>query len=92
MDLAAVVIVVYLLAMLAIGAWGLRMKGLEDFHLAGRSIKNGSSYRHFLCHHHRRFGNSWHGRFGLQQGPAGAWWMLSGTAGLLVLATFFAEK
>ena len=39
MDQAAVVIVIYLLAMLAIGAGGLRLKGLEDFHLAGRSKK-----------------------------------------------------
>ena len=38
----------------------------------GAEHKTGSSYRHFLCHHHRRFGNSWHGRFGLQQGPAGS--------------------
>ena len=39
MDPAAVIIVIYLMAMLALGAWGLRLKGLEDFHLAGRGIK-----------------------------------------------------
>ena len=29
---------------------------------------------------------------GFSKGLPGAWWMLSGTAGMLVLATFFAEK
>ena len=29
--------------------------------------KTGSSHRHFLCHHHWRFGNSWHGGPWLQQ-------------------------
>jgi hypothetical protein len=55
--------------------------------------KTGYSYRHFLCHHHWRFGNSWHRQgLGFGKGLPRTWWMLSCTVGLLVLATFFAKK
>lgn len=92
MDLAAVVIVVYLLAMLAIGAWGLRMKGLEDFHLAGRSIKLVLLTGTFCATIIGASATLGMAGLGFSKGLPGAWWMLSGTAGLLVLATFFAEK
>lgn len=89
---AALVIAVYLLAMLAIGALGRRIKGLEGFHLAGRRIK--------LVHLTGTFCASIIGAsstlgmagLGFSNGLPGAWWMLSGTAGLLVLAAFFAKK
>jgi SSS family solute:Na+ symporter len=92
MDLAAVVIVVYFLAMLAIGAWGLRMKGLEDFHLAGRSIKLVLLTGTFCATIIGASATLGMAGLGFSKGLPGAWWMLSGTAGLLVLATFFAEK
>ena len=92
MDLAAVVIVVYFLAMLAIGAWGLRMKGLEDFHLAGRSIKLVLLTGTFCATIIGASATLGMAGLGFSKGLPGAWWMLSGTAGMLVLATFFAEK
>ncbi len=62
---SAIVIVVYLLAMLMIGAWGLRLRGLEDFHLAGRKYKSNPAHRHLLCHNCGGFFHHWHGRPGV---------------------------
>jgi SSS family solute:Na+ symporter len=92
MDPAAVVIIVYLLAMLVIGAYGLRMKGLEDFHLAGRGIKLVLLTGTFCASIIGASATLGMAGLGFSKGLPGAWWMLSGTAGLLVLATFFAEK
>ncbi|MDD1760916.1 MAG: sodium:solute symporter family protein [Methanothrix sp.] len=92
MDLAVVVIIIYLLAMLAIGAWGLPMKGLEDFHLAGRSIKLVLLTGTFCASIVGASSTLGMAGLGFSNGLPGAWWMLSGTAGLLVLAAFFAEK
>ncbi len=89
---AAIEIVVYLLAMLAIGAWGLRMKGIEDFHLAGRGIKQVLLIGTFCATIVGASATLGMAGLGFSKGMPGAWWMLSGTAGLLVLATFFAEK
>jgi SSS family solute:Na+ symporter len=92
MDPAAVVIFIYFLAMLAIGAWGLRTKGLEDFHLAGRGIKLVLLTGTFCASIIGASATLGMAGLGFSNGLPGAWWMLSGTAGLLVLATFFAEK
>ena len=92
MDLAAVVIVAYLLLMLAIGTWGLRMRGLEDFHLAGRRIKLVLLTGTFCATIIGASATLGMAGLGFSKGLPGAWWMLSGTAGLLVLATFFAAK
>ena len=92
MDPAAVVIIIYLLAMLVIGAFGLRMKGLEDFHLAGRGIKLVLLTGTFCASIIGASATLGMAGLGFSKGLPGAWWMLSGTAGLLVLATFFAEK
>jgi solute:Na+ symporter, SSS family len=88
----AVVIVVYLLSMLAIGTWGLRMKGLEDFHLAGRSIKLVLLTGTFCASIFGASSTLGMAGLGFSNGLPGAWWMLSGTVGLLALATFFAER
>ncbi len=92
MDPAAVIIVIYFLAMLAIGASGLRMKGLEDFHLAGRGIKLVLLTGTFCATIIGASATLGMAGLGFSNGLPGAWWMLSGTAGLLVLAAFFAEK
>jgi solute:Na+ symporter, SSS family len=92
MDPAAVVIVIYLLAMLAIGAWGLRIKGLDDFHLAGRGIKLVFLTGTFCASIIGASATLGMAGLGFRNGLPGAWWMLSGTVGLLMLATFFAEK
>lgn len=78
--------------MLAIGAWGLQMKGIEDFHLAGRGIKQVLLIGTFCATIVGASATLGMAGLGFSKGLPGAWWMLSGTAGLLVLATFFAEK
>ena len=37
-DQSAAVILIYLLAIISLGAFGARMESLEDFHLAGESF------------------------------------------------------
>lgn len=68
------------------------MKGLEDFHLAGRSIKLILLIGTFCASIFGASATLGMAGLGFSNGLPGAWWMLSGTAGLLVLATFFAEK
>ena len=92
MDSAAVVIIIYLLAMVAIGALGLRLKGLEDFHLAGRGIRLVFLSGTFCASIVGASATLGMAGLGFSKGLPGAWWMLSGTAGLLVLSIFFAEK
>lgn len=92
MYLAAFVIVIYLLAMLIIGAWGLHLKGLVDFHLAGRSIKLVLLTGTFCASIIGASATLGMAGLGFSKGLPGAWWMLSGTVGLLVLSAFFAEK
>lgn len=92
MDPAAVIIVTYLLAMVAIGTRGLRLKGLDDFHLAGRRIKLVLLTGTFCASIIGASATLGMAGLGFSKGLPGAWWMLSGTIGLLVLATFFAGK
>lgn len=92
MDQAAVIIVVYLLAMLAIGAVRLCGKGLDDFHLAGREIKPVLLTGTFCASIIGASATLGMAGLGFSKGLPVAWWMLSGTAGLLVLATFFPRR
>ena len=89
---SAIVIVVYLLAMLTIGAWGLRLRGLEDFHLAGRSIRAVLLTGTFCATIVGASSTIGMAGLGFRSGLPGAWWMLSGTIGMLILSLFFAEK
>ncbi len=89
---SAIVIVVYLLAMLTIGAWGLRLRGLEDFHLAGRSLRKVLLTGTFCATIVGASSTIGMAGLGFQSGLPGAWWMLSGTIGMLILSLFFAEK
>jgi len=84
--------VVYLLAMLTIGAWGLRLRGLEDFHLAGRSIRAILLTGTFCATIVGASSTIGMAGLGFKSGLPGAWWMLSGTIGMLMLSLFFAEK
>ncbi len=92
MDVVAVVVIIYLLGMLAVGAWGLRVRGLEDFHLAGRGIKLILLAGTFCATVVGASATLGMAGLGFSKGLPGAWWMLSGTVGLLLLAVFFAEK
>ena len=89
---AAIVIVIYLLAMLTIGAWGLRLRGLEDFHLAGRSLRKVLLTGTFCATIVGASSTIGMAGLGFRSGLPGAWWMLSGTIGMLILSLFFAEK
>lgn len=92
MNSAAVVIVIYLLAMLGIGARGINMRGLEDFHLAGRGVKMIALTGTFCASIVGASATLGMAGLGFSNGLPGAWWMLSGTAGLLVLSVLFAER
>jgi len=92
MNQSAAVIVVYLLAMLTIGAWRLRLRGLEDFHLAGRSIRAILLTGTFCATIVGASSTIGMAGLGFHSGLVGAWWMLSGTIGMLILSLFFAEK
>ena len=82
----------YLLAVLAIGASGSRIRGLEDFHLAGRGLKLLLLTGTFCATIVGASATLGMAGLGFSKGLPGAWWMLSGTAGLLCLAAFFAER
>lgn len=92
MNNSALVIAAYLAAVLAIGAFGRRINGLEDFHLAGRSIKLVYLTGTFCASIIGASSTLGMAGLGFSSGLPGAWWMLSGTAGLLVLAAFFARR
>lgn len=78
--------------MLAIGASASRIKGLEDFHLAGRGLKLLLLTGTFCATIVGASATLGMAGLGFSKGLPGAWWMLSGTAGLLCLAAFFAER
>jgi SSS family solute:Na+ symporter len=88
----AVVIVIYLLAVLAVGAYSRKIKGLVDFHLAGRGITILPLIGTFCATIIGASSTMGMAGLGFKNGLPGAWWMLSGTAGLLVLAAFFAGR
>lgn len=89
---AAVVIAAYLLAVLTIGAWGPRLRGLEDFHLAGRGLRMVLLTGTFCASIIGASSTIGMAGLGFSKGLPGAWWMLSGTLGLLILAALFSEK
>lgn len=89
---AAIVIVVYLLAVLAIGFLGRRKAGLDQFHLAGRGLNLTMLAGTFCASVIGASATIGMAGLGFSKNLPGAWWMLSGTLGLLALAVFFAEK
>ena len=88
---AAIVVVIYLVVILVIGGWRLRMRSLEDFHLAGRSLRMILLTGTFCATIVGASSTIGMAGLGFSKGLPGAWWMLSGTIGMLVL-TFFAGK
>lgn len=92
LNLAAAVIVIYLLGMLVVGILGHRRGGLEQFHLAGRGLKHIMLVGTFCATIIGASATMGMAGLGFSKNLPGAWWMLSGTVGLLSLALFFAEK
>ena len=68
------------------------MRGLEDFHLAGRNIRAILLTGTFCATIVGASSTICMAGLGYQSGLPGAWWMLSGTIGMLILSLFFAEK
>lgn len=91
-DRAAIVIALYMLAIFVIGTWQHRLKGLENYHLAGRSqgaIALTGTFCATILGASTTIGMA---GLGYSRGLAGSWWMLSGTIGMLVLSLFLAER
>lgn len=93
MDSTAAVMILYFMAMIFIGAYSARYaRAIDEFHLAGRSVKGlilTATLTATIIGASATIGMS---GMGFTEGLTGAWWMLSGTAGLLVLAAFFASR
>ncbi|HWQ19410.1 MAG TPA: sodium:solute symporter family protein [Methanotrichaceae archaeon] len=93
MDSTAAVMILYFLAMIFIGTYSARYaRAMDDFHLAGRSVRGlilTATLTATIIGASATIGMS---GMGFKEGLTGSWWMLSGTAGLLVLAAFFASR
>ncbi|HPT19176.1 MAG TPA: sodium:solute symporter family protein [Methanothrix sp.] len=88
----ALVIAIYLLIMLAVSAWGPRRRGIDDFHLAGRRLQFILLTATFCATIVGASSTLGMAGLGFSKGLPGAWWMLSGTLGMLVLSLFLAER
>jgi len=92
-GLTGLVLIVYLLAMISIGAVAARRaKTVESFFLAGRSLKPALLTATLTATILGASSTLGMAGLGFSEGLTGAWWLLSGTLGLLVLSFFLAEK
>ena len=93
LDQTAAVMILYFMAMVAIGiVSSRRVGGLEEFHLAGRSVRDillTATLCATIVGASATLGMS---GMGFKEGLTGAWWLLSGTIGLLVLSLLFAHR
>ena len=91
MIVAGLIVALYLLAILAIGMAASR-RGLDEFHLAGRGLRQVLLIGTFCATIIGASSTLGMAGLGFGKGLPGAWWMLSGTIGLLILSTLFAAK
>ena len=91
MIVAGLIVALYLLAILAIGMAASR-RGLDEFHLAGRGLRQVLLIGTFCATIIGASSTLGMAGLGFSKGLPGAWWMLSGTLGLLILSTLFAAK
>jgi len=83
----------YLLAMTAVGARAARRsKTVEGFFLAERGLAPAALAATLAATILGASSTLGMAGLGFREGLTGAWWLLSGTAGLLVLSLFLAEK
>jgi SSS family solute:Na+ symporter len=93
MDLTIVVMICYFLMMMAIGAVSSKYAtGLDEFHLAGRKVKHVMLTATLCATIIGASATIGMAGLGFKEGLTGAWWLLSGTIGLLVLSLLFAQK
>jgi SSS family solute:Na+ symporter len=92
-GLTGLVLIAYLLAMMAIGAVAARRSNTpETFFLAGRSLKPVLLTATLCATILGASSTLGMAGLGFREGLTGAWWLLSGTLGLLALSFFLAEK
>ena len=92
-GLTGLVLIAYLLTMMAVGALAARRaKTVESFFLAGRSLKPALLTATLTATILGASSTLGMAGLGFSEGLTGAWWLLSGTLGLLVLSFFLAEK
>jgi len=92
-DLTLAVMISYFVVMLVIGTISAkRVTGLDEFHLAGRRVRYVMLTSTLCATIVGASATMGMAGLGFKEGLTGAWWMLSGTVGLLVLAVFFAQK
>ncbi len=89
-HLTALALAGYLLIMIIIGAR--RSHTLESFYLAGRSLKPAILTVTLCATILGASSTMGMAGLGFSEGLTGAWWMLSGAIGLVVLSTVFAKK
>ena len=83
----------YFIVMIVIGAISAkRVTGLDEFHLAGRRVRYVMLMSTICATIVGASATVGMAGLGFKEGLTGAWWMLSGTVGLLVLSVFFAQK
>ena len=92
-SLTGLVLISYLVAMMAIGALAARRSDtLETFFLAGRSLRSALLTATLTATILGASATLGMAGLGFKEGLTGAWWLLSGTLGLLVLSFFLAER
>ena len=95
MNIAAIIIIIYFIMILAIGLMWPRKRhdqSLDDFHLAGRSLKGILLVGTFCATIISASATLGMAGLGYSKGLPGAWWMLSGTIGLMVLSGVLCPK
>lgn len=91
--LTGLVLIAYLLAMMAVGAKAAsRSGGLESFFLAGRGLRPALLTATLTATILGASSTLGMAGLGFSEGMTGAWWLISGTAGLLILSFFLAER
>ncbi|HPJ84419.1 MAG TPA: sodium:solute symporter family protein [Methanothrix sp.] len=92
-GLTGLVLISYLFAMMAVGALAARRSNsLDSFFLAGRSLRPALLTATLCATILGASSTLGMAGLGFKEGLTGAWWLLSGTLGLLVLSFFLAER
>jgi SSS family solute:Na+ symporter len=91
--LELIIVLVYLCGMIAIGVWSKRKANrVDDFFVAGRKGSTLFVTGSLLATIIGASATIMMAGLGFSQGLTGAWWLLVGTVGLIVLGLFFAKR
>ncbi len=93
MDQTIVVMICYFFLMMAIGAASSKYAtGLDEFHLAGRKVRHIMLTATLCATIMGASATIGMAGMGFKEGLTGAWWLLSGTVGLLALSLLFVKR